>query len=124
LERYPDFVPAKRELILLYAKNPANDEKTLALGAKAREAFPDDAKLMKALGIASYRQEKYSRSAELLQNCADSTTGDSEVYYFLGMAQYHTKRLLASKQSLWTALQLGLSGDEQADAKKTLAELK
>lgn len=91
---------------------------------KARDAFPGDPEVAKALGMIVYRQGDYSRAANLLQECAHQKSGDAELMYYLGMAQYHLKNRPDAKTDLQKALDLNLSGAPASEAKRVLAELK
>jgi tetratricopeptide (TPR) repeat protein len=124
LSRYPDFAPAKKRLAILSAEDPGDGQKAYELATKAREAFPDDPELAKALGIVVYRQGDYARSARLLQESANKLNGDAKVFYYLGMAQYRLKQQTESKRSLQRALDLSLPGELANEARRTLAELK
>jgi Flp pilus assembly protein TadD len=124
LSRYPDFAPAQKQLAILYAKDPNNNARAYPLAVKAREAFPGDPAVAKALGLIVYRQGDYSRAANLLQESARQRNGDAELMYYLGMAQYHLKNRAETKTALQKALELNLSGDPAVEAKRILAELK
>ncbi|MGD0058949.1 MAG: tetratricopeptide repeat protein [Verrucomicrobiia bacterium] len=125
LSLYPDFGPAKRRLAILYAADqPADNQKALQLAMQAREAFPDDPDVAKALGILAYRQGDYVRSSTLLQESTSKRTADAQVFYYLGMAQYRLREPSESKQSLQRALDLNLEAGLAVEAKRTLAELK
>ncbi|MDB6021253.1 MAG: repeat-containing protein, partial [Pedosphaera sp.] len=56
LSRFPDFIPAKKHLAIAYAQEPGNDNRALELALKARDAYPDDPELSKAMGIITCRQ--------------------------------------------------------------------
>jgi tetratricopeptide (TPR) repeat protein len=122
LARYPGFSPAQKRLAILYSSNPADNQKALDIATKARQAFPDDAELAKAFGIIEYRQGDYARAVSLLQESAGKRSEDAELMYYLGMARYRTNKRAESKQALQRALDLGLSGDPAAEARRTLAE--
>jgi len=124
LKHYPDFAPAEKQLAVLYVKDPNNDTKAYPLAMKARNAFPGDSEVARVLGIIVYRQGDYSHSANLLQESATQMSGDPELMYYLGAAQYHLKKPAESKASLQRALDLKLSGAQAVDAKRILAELK
>ena len=124
LARYPGFSPAQKRLAILYSSNPADNQKALDIATKARQAFPDDAELAKAFGIIEYRQGDYARAASLLQESAGKRSDDAELMFYLGMARYRTNKRAESKQALQRALDLNLSADLAAQARKTLAELK
>ena len=61
------FASAARQLAILDASYFIDDSRGYAAAEQARTAYPDDALVAKSLGILSYIQQKYSRSAELLQ---------------------------------------------------------
>jgi len=124
LGRYADFVPAKRALALYYARNPGDDQKAFDLAAKAREAFPSDPDVAKALGMIVLRRGDFLRAVGLLTECADSRPDDAESLYYLGIAQARLGRAEASNQSLRKALDLGLPADLASNANKELASRK
>jgi tetratricopeptide (TPR) repeat protein len=124
LNHYPDFSPAQRKLVLLYVIDPKNDSKASPLAVKARQAFPDDPEVAKALGLVVYRQGDYSRAASLFAESARRLNHDAELMYYLGLAQYQLKNRTPAKTALQQALDLNLSGTQATDAKRMLAELK
>jgi tetratricopeptide (TPR) repeat protein len=124
LSDYPDFAPAQRGLAILYAEDPGKTGRAYELAMKARDDFPNDPALTKALGIIVFQQGDYSRAANLLKSIADERNNDAEFFYYLGLAQYHLKNGAESKMSLQQALTLNLSGDQAAEARRILAELK
>ena len=124
LNHYPDFTPAGKQLVLLYGKDPRNDSKASLLAIKARQAFPDDPEVAKALGLIVYRQGDYLRAASLLTESARKLNRDAELMYYLGLAQYQLKNRAPAKTALQQALELNLSGSQGVDAKRILAELK
>ena len=67
--------------------------------------------MLPRLGIIVFRQGDYSRAVTLLQESARQKTGDAELMYYLGMAQYRLKNRAESK-TLQRALDLNLSGAE------------
>src|SRR6185369_4525502 len=56
LALYPSFVPATRNLGLLYFTQGQDDQNASELLAKARETFPEDQDVARALGILTYRK--------------------------------------------------------------------
>ncbi|MDB6126136.1 MAG: repeat-containing protein [Verrucomicrobia bacterium] len=124
LAKYPDFTPAKRGLAIYYASNPSDDAKAYDLATKARDAFPDDPSVAKALGIISYRRGDTLRASNLLGESASKKADDPETLFYLGMTQVRLKNTPAAKQSLQRALELGLKGDNAVQAKKALAGIK
>jgi tetratricopeptide (TPR) repeat protein len=124
LARYPLFVPATRNLGLLYFAHLEDDKKAYDLTSKAREAFPQDPDIAKALGILTYRKGDYLRASQLLKDSARASKSDAEILYYLGMAQYQLKAKTESKASLQQAMALNLQPKLAADAQRILTELK
>jgi tetratricopeptide (TPR) repeat protein len=123
---YPDFGPAKRRLAILYAAEtvPADNQRALPFALQAREAFPDDPEVAKALGISMFRQRDYIRAVELLREATSKLTTDATVMYYLGMAQYRLKQSTECKQSLQRALELNSTNELANEARRALAEQK
>lgn len=122
LTRYPDFSPAKRQLAILYSTSPDEGQRALELATKAREAFPSDPNVAKALGMIVARQGNHSRAATLLQESARVLVADAEVMYYLGMSQRQLKdQSAAATRSLQRALELGLPEKLAAEARRALA---
>jgi tetratricopeptide (TPR) repeat protein len=121
---FPLFAPAARQLAILDAKHFSDDANGCTVAEKARTAYPDDPEVAKSLGILSYYQEKYPRSAELLQECIAKSKDDGELYYYLGMDYSQLKRSKESRQALEQALTLKIPDKLAAEAKRTLAGLK
>ncbi|HWD90881.1 MAG TPA: tetratricopeptide repeat protein [Verrucomicrobiae bacterium] len=124
LARYPAFTPAARNLVILSARYPGDDQRVYDLGVKARAAFPDDSELARSLGILAYRRGDYARAAQLLQESSQKLNQDGETLYYLGMAHYQLKQKSVSKTELQRALGLNLNSKLADDARKALAELK
>lgn len=119
LSRYPNFNPARRNLALIYAASRQDNKRGLELANKAREAYPTDAELAKALGILLYQDGNHTRAVNVLQESARAREKDPEIMYYLGMAQRQLKNA-SSKKSLEKALELGLSGELAAEARRAL----
>lgn len=124
LARYPLFTPATRNLGLLYFSHLNDDQKALDLTAKARDAYPQDPDIAKALGVLSYRKGNYPKAAQLLKESALARKNDAELLYYLGMAQYQLKAKAESKATLQQAVSLNLQAKLAEDARRVLAELK
>jgi tetratricopeptide (TPR) repeat protein len=124
LAEYPQFAPAMRDLVFIYAKNPGDEGKALELADKARAAFPDDLDLAKTLGILAYRRADYQRSVQLLRQGSQSFDNDGEVSYYLGMDYFQLKKPKESKMSLQHALALNVPQPLADEAKRVLGELK
>jgi tetratricopeptide (TPR) repeat protein len=124
LSQFPMFTPASRNLGLIYFAHLSDDQKAYELISKARESFPQDAEVLKALGILTYRKGNYPRAVQLLKESAQSRKQDAELLYYLGKAQYQLKSKSDSKASLQQALAFNLPTQLAEDAKKVLLELK
>jgi tetratricopeptide (TPR) repeat protein len=124
LDHYPDFTPAEKGLAILCAEDPDDDPKAFDLASKAHEALPEDEEVAKAFGIIAYRKGDYARAANLLQANTRQHSGDAELMYYLGMAQYRLNQRAESKQTLQRALDLNLNAGLAAEARRILVELK
>ena len=124
LGRYPDFTPAQKLLATLYAKDSAKADRAYALTIKARESFPNDPELAKVLGVLLFQKGDYGRAVNLLKESSAKISGDAELFYCLGAAQFQLKNRAESKVSLQQALALKLSGKQADAAKQMLGELK
>jgi len=123
LQLHPDFVPAQKQLAILYAKTPDAEDKAYALAIKARKALPADPEIAKTLGIIVFHQGDYARAETLLQDGARQRGQDAELLYYLGVAQYHLKNRTESKATLQRALSLNLSGTQVVEARQILLKL-
>jgi tetratricopeptide (TPR) repeat protein len=124
LARCPDFVPAQIQLAWLDAADPAKLERANTLAVKAQQALPDDPAAAKLLGVISAQRGDYNRAVILLKQSALTLNTDAQVFYYLGMAQFHLKNRAESKASLQQALDLNLSGPLAESARQMLGQLK
>ena len=126
LASYPDFIPAQRQLVLLYAADPdkAKTDRLYSFANKTRGIYPDDAALTKAFGIILLQRSEYGRAASQLKSIADTMTNDAEWFYYLGTAQYRLNKRTESKANLQQSLDLNLTGDRVDTAKQMLNDLK
>lgn len=124
LARFPDFALAKKRLAILGAEEPGDNRKTYEMAVTAREAFPDDAEIGKALGIIIYKRGDYKAAVNLLKESASKRPDDAKAAFYLGMSQYWLKKLDESKQSLQRALSLSLPADLAAEAQRVLLTIK
>src|SRR4029079_1852844 len=121
-ENDPLFAPATRRLALLYSQRAPDDPKAFELTTKARDANPDDADLVKALGILNYRRSYYAQSAELLKQADTMRKDDPELLYYLGQSYRQLQRWDDCKGVLEKALNLTLAPDLTNEAKKAVAD--
>ncbi len=122
----PLFIPATRQLTILCSQHFADEPKAYDLAVKAREAFPDDPEIAKALGIQVYRRGKdYPRSVQLLRESAQKRTDDADLQYYLGMSLYKLKQPKeAVSVALNRALELNVQPGFRDEVKRVLSELK
>jgi tetratricopeptide (TPR) repeat protein len=123
LALHPDCALAQKNLAILYAQNLVEPDKAYPVAVKAREAFPDDPQVAKALALILFQQGDYLRAADLFNTISGSTTADAELFYCLGISEFRLKNYSDSKKSLQRALVLNLTGQQATDARQTLAEL-
>jgi tetratricopeptide (TPR) repeat protein len=123
LARHPNCAAASKNLAILYAQNLVDPAKAYPVAIKAREAFPDDSQVARALAMVLFQQGNYNGAADLFNTISNSQSADARLFYCLGICDYHLKNYLGSKTSLERALNLNLSGQDAADARQTLAEL-
>jgi tetratricopeptide (TPR) repeat protein len=124
LARYPDFSLAKKRLAILCAEDPGDNRKTYEMAIQAREIFPDDAELGKALGIVIYKRGDYVAASNLLKESAAKRPNDAKTTFYLGMSLYWMRKQAESKQVLQTALGMGLPAELAAEAQRVLAGMK
>jgi predicted Zn-dependent protease len=124
LARLPDFAPAQRLLAIIYSKDPGKTSRAYELAIKARDDYPNDTVLAKAIAIIVFQQGDYSRAERLLATCIGNPDADAETYYYLGSAQVQLRENVAAKASLQQALAMHLSGPLADNAKKMLTTLK
>jgi tetratricopeptide (TPR) repeat protein len=118
----PLYAPATRQLAIIYARRSSDDPKAYELTTKAREAYPDDAEITKALGILYYRRGVYSQAAELLKLAAAKRKDDPELLYYLGSTYQQLKQSDECKDTLQRSLDLHLSPTLATEAQRKLAE--
>lgn len=123
LSRYPAFAPAIRNYTLLAAANSADNAKSLAIANRAREIFPEDAEVSKALGILQYQAADYGKSVRTLAAAAKKRPDDAYIQYYLGMSHYKLKQNKESKAALTNAVRLQANASFIADAQRVLREL-
>jgi tetratricopeptide (TPR) repeat protein len=118
----PQFAPATRRLAVLYRERNVEDQKAFELTEKARQAYPQDPNIARALGILSYQRQYYPRAAELLQEAARVRADDSELQFYLGAAHYQLKQWNQCKAVLERALSLNPVPKLAEEARRISAE--
>jgi tetratricopeptide (TPR) repeat protein len=124
LDRHPDFSPVQRQLAILYSREPAKASRAATLAIKARETFPTDPALTKALGLIWLQQGDAAHAAKQLADAAAMDGTDAETYFYLGTAQFQLKNRAACKAALLQALALQLAPAQAAAAHQMLDKLK
>ncbi|HUS34240.1 MAG TPA: tetratricopeptide repeat protein [Verrucomicrobiae bacterium] len=124
LGRYPAFGPAIRTFAILSAAQPGDATKPLAMATRAKELYPDDVQVDKALGILQYRRADYQKAARTLAEVARKRPNDENVQFYLGMAHYQLKQARESKAALKKAIELQPKAPFLTEAQRVLAELK
>ncbi len=123
LAHHPNCTTACKNLAILYSQTLEDPTRAYPIATKAREAFPDDPQVARALAMVLFQQGDYSRAANLFDAISNSTSADARVFYCLGICEYHLRNFMETKTSLEHALSMNLSGQEAVDARQTLSEL-
>jgi tetratricopeptide (TPR) repeat protein len=121
---YPLFVPALRQLSILYARDGSNDTQAYDYAVKAAQAFPDDADLAKVVGLVEYRRKHYAQSLQSLNRSALKKTNDAELFWYQGMDYYALKQNAPAKTALDRAVALKLPANLDTEARRVLGLLK
>jgi len=124
LAKYPDFAPAAEQLARIYAADPAKLDRAYALASKAHDSLPDDPVATKTMGIILIQRADYVHAASLLKQSASKLASDPEVFYYLGLAQYHLKDRAGTKTNLQQALALNLPAQLVDSARQMLNDSK
>jgi Flp pilus assembly protein TadD len=91
------------------------------LATKARQAYPRDPELAKALGILNFRRGFYPQSLDLLNQAAATRNQDAEVQFYLGKTYQELKKWDECKAALGRAVAFHLSPKFSDDAHSRLA---
>ena len=124
LERYPDFSPVQRQLAILYSRETAKAGRAYTLAVKARETFPADPALTKAVGLIWLQQGDAAHAVKQLTDAAALAGTDAETYFYLGTAQFQLKNRAECKAALQQALALQLAPAQATAAHQMLDKLK
>jgi tetratricopeptide (TPR) repeat protein len=124
LAAYPLFVPAVRQLSILYARDGNNDTQAYDYAVKAARAFPDDADLAKVVGLVEYRRKHYVQSLQSLNRSALKKKDDAELLWYQGMDCYELKQNAQAKTALDRAVALKLPANLDTEARRVLGLLK
>ncbi len=121
---HPQFSPALRRLTIIYSQLLSDSSKGLEFATKARQAYPNDPEVAKALGILNYRRELYPRSVELLKEASAKLRNDPELYYYLGQTHRQLKQWKECVSILGRAVELGLQAQSLENANRGIVECK
>ena len=120
---YSLFLPAIRQLAILYAQDGNNDSKAYSYAVKAGSAYPDDEELAKAIGMVEYRRKEYAKSLQSLDQGVRKKRDDAELFWYLGMDYYELKQPAEAKKALKQALDLKLPAKLDGEARRVLGLL-
>ena len=124
LARDPYFTPATRQLAMILARKPGNNQKAYDLAIKAHEAFPDDPGVETALGIMHYRMGDYPAAVTLLQEGLRKRADDGEALSYLGMSHLGLKQTKEARDELQRSLALKLPAGQADRVKRILDDMK
>jgi tetratricopeptide (TPR) repeat protein len=124
LKLHPDFTAAQKNLAGIYARDPQRIQDASALALKAHQASPEDAELTGMLGALLCQQGDYPAAVNHLTRAVSDRPNDPELYYYLGLAQFHLKESAQSKTALRHALELNLSGPPATEARRLLGQMR
>jgi tetratricopeptide (TPR) repeat protein len=120
LELDPLFVPAMRQLAILYGEQLGDDPQAEALATKALQTFPDDPELNYECGVVNYRRGDYAKAVRFLQQSLRVRDHHAETLLFLGLSHFQLKNFSESKAELQQALALKLPPQEETEARRVL----
>lgn len=123
LARAPAFMPAVRQLTILWADHLGNDAKAAEHGAKALPALPNDPELAFSMGTINFRRGNYAEAARLLRISGRRRDNHAETFFYLGMSEFNLKNDSESRTQLQRAVRLNLPAPEAAEAKRVLEQL-
>ena len=121
---FPNFMPAMRELALLYAGPLKQPDKAYDLAQRVREADRSDWAVARLVGVLAQQRGDYTRAAAALTEYTRQHPNDAEAFYYLGLAQQRLKLVNEARQALSRAVSLDPNAAFVAEARKVLAELK
>lgn len=118
LAAYPLFLPAIRQLAILYAQDGGNDSKAYSYAAKAASAYPGDEDVAKVIGMVEYRRKDYAKSLRSLDQSVRKKGDDAELFWYMGMDYYELKQSAEAKKALKQAVDLKLPAKLDAEARR------
>lgn len=118
------FAPAQRQLAVLSADSSGQEDKVIELATKARQVYPKDAALAKALGKAAYRKGDYRIATSALTQATSQPPADAEAFYFLGLSYEKSERLVQAREAFNSAVSVGPTTSHAAQAREALQRIK
>ncbi len=119
----PPFVPAMRQLAILYAERLGDDRKAETLALKARPSYADDPVLAYELGAIAYRKGNFPSAVNYLKQSVRDRPTDAETLFYLGMANYQLKNNSEARDDLERAMGPNLPVQESDQAKRVIDEI-
>ena len=108
LDRIPNFIPAKKLLATIYARDPERREEALRLCESVRQALPEDLGNTQTRGILASSEDP-AFAIQLLKSVDANNALDAEGLFFLGQAYLKLGQSEQSAVTLQRALDAGLS---------------
>jgi tetratricopeptide (TPR) repeat protein len=122
LGKYPDFVPAQKELSQIFSLSGNNLDKARSLAEKASQLLPGDAELERILGTIEYQQGNFPAAVRLLRRSNSTSPLSAQGLYYLGMGSLKVRQQKEGLDVLKRALDAGLSAPLKQQAEETLAK--
>lgn len=119
---YPDFAPGLIELAELLNET-GDPDAAYPLAVRAKDLLPGDARVAALTGKLAFVRKDYAWAARLLQEASASYPQDDELFYSLGLSQYHLGQKSAAEKNLQKALALKADSARASEARKALQEL-
>jgi tetratricopeptide (TPR) repeat protein len=123
LQKYPNFTPALKRLVVEYAINPKNIDQEFKTAVKARNALPDDAEVEQALGILAYLKGDNEWAMRLLEDSITKNAGTAIGYYYLGLVRNRANDKVKAREALLKALELKIDPQQAEEARRVLADI-
>jgi tetratricopeptide (TPR) repeat protein len=119
----PKYVLALNNLAFLYSDNLGQLDKAYDLAKRARDVDPSDPHVADTLGWILYKKGDYSAAIRLLQESAGRLTGDPDIQFHLGMAQYMLGAEEPARLALQQAVDIGTDFPGKEEARRRLGLL-
>ncbi|HVU18453.1 MAG TPA: tetratricopeptide repeat protein [Candidatus Didemnitutus sp.] len=122
LNRLPSFLPAMRDLAILYPDSQS--KKAAEYAVKARARFPTDPELAKAFGLALFRQGDMTGAEKVLEEASERSPADAETWLRLGQARLKLGQVADGRRALQKAVDLNPRTEIRQQAESALAGAK